>query len=177
MNRLLFAAALAATTGAALAGDNQGTTSIGQPDYYGLLDMINYQLPQLIYRNPLAIEQVPTYRQPVYLRVPPGHAKNWRKHCGEYHACGEQVLFVQDDWYNREYVPRYQEQHSDRRNHYGNKHSNGHHGNQNHYRDDRNGNDHNWWSQNEYRDNQNGYYYRGSQNDYHGDNYNDARDH
>jgi len=24
---------------------------------------------------------------PVYLHVPPGHAKNWRKHCREYNAC------------------------------------------------------------------------------------------
>jgi hypothetical protein len=51
----------------------------------------------------------------IYLRVPPGHAKHWGKHCREYNACGERVLFVQDNWYNREYVPRYQEQYRDRR--------------------------------------------------------------
>jgi len=50
-------------------------------------------------------------REPIYLRVPPGHAKKWSKHCHEYNACGEAGLFVQDKWYNREYVPRYQEQH------------------------------------------------------------------
>ena len=53
-------------------------------------------------------------RPPIYLRVPPGHAKHWSKHCREYNACGERVFFVQDNWYNREYVPRYQEQHRDR---------------------------------------------------------------
>jgi hypothetical protein len=53
-------------------------------------------------------------RQPIYLHVPPGHAKNWRKHCREYNACGERVYFVQNDWYEREYVPRYQKQHRDR---------------------------------------------------------------
>lgn len=53
-------------------------------------------------------------RPPIYLRVPPGHAKHWRKHCGEYNACGERTCFVRDDWYNREYVPRYRERHSDR---------------------------------------------------------------
>src|SRR2546425_10235251 len=25
--------------------------------------------------------------QPIYLHVPPGHAKHWRKHCHEYNAC------------------------------------------------------------------------------------------
>jgi len=53
-------------------------------------------------------------RPPIYLHVPPGHAKNWRNHCHEYNACGERVFFVQNDWYNREYIPRYQEQHRDR---------------------------------------------------------------
>jgi len=47
--------------------------------------------------------------------VPPGHARNWRKHCREYNACGERVYFVQNNWYDREYVPRYQKQHRDRR--------------------------------------------------------------
>jgi hypothetical protein len=176
MNRLLFAAALAAAT-PALAHDSQDTTSIGQPDYYGLLDMVNYLAPQTIYRNPLAVDQVQNNRSPVYLHVPPGHAKNWRKHCSAYHACGEQVLFVQDDWYNREYVPRYQERHSDRQDYYGNKHGNKNYGHQKHYRDDVNGNDHYWWSQNKYHDNQNGNYYRGSQNNYRGDNHDDSRGH
>ena len=54
-------------------------------------------------------------RPPIYLRVPPGHAKNWRKHCHKYNACGERVYFVQDNWYSREYVPHYQKQHRDRR--------------------------------------------------------------
>ncbi|MES2182625.1 MAG: hypothetical protein V4493_11065 [Pseudomonadota bacterium] len=54
-------------------------------------------------------------RPPIYLRVPPGHAKHWDKHCREYNACNERVYFVQDDWYNREYAPRYQEQHREYR--------------------------------------------------------------
>ena len=52
-------------------------------------------------------------RPPIYLHVPPGHAKHWRRHCGEYNACGERVFFVQDGWYNREYVPRYQGEYQD----------------------------------------------------------------
>lgn len=61
------------------------------------------------------LRAIPMNRPPIYLRVPPGHAKHWSKHCHEYNACGERVFFVQDSWYNREYVPRYQEQHRDRR--------------------------------------------------------------
>jgi hypothetical protein len=37
----------------------------------------------------------------VYLWVPPGHRKNWRKHCGQYQACGVPVYFVRDDWYGK----------------------------------------------------------------------------
>jgi hypothetical protein len=69
-------------------------------------------------------------RPPVYLRVPPGHAKHWDKHCYEYRACGERVLFVRDDWYEREYVPRYQEKHRDRGNDKQNKGRDDDHGKQ-----------------------------------------------
>lgn len=118
MKRFLIAAAVAAATVTtpALAADVGVSISIGQPGFYGRLDIGDYPQPQVIYRQPRVIERgVPADRPPVYLRVPPGHAKNWKKHCREYNACGERVFFVQDKWYNREYVPRYQEQHRDRR--------------------------------------------------------------
>ena len=35
--------------------------------------------------------------------VPPGHAKNWAKHCGRYNACGQPVYFVQERWVHDEY--------------------------------------------------------------------------
>lgn len=117
MKRFLIAAAVAATTltTPALAADVGVSVSIGQPGFYGRLDIGNYPPPQLIYRQPMVIQRVPVGRPPIYLRVPPGHAKNWKKNCRKYNACGERVYFVQDSWYNREYVPRYQEQHRDRR--------------------------------------------------------------
>ena len=87
--------------------------SIGEPGFYGQLDIGNFPQPQVIYRQPIIIEPVLMDRPPIYLRVPPGHAKHWRKHCGEYNACGERVFFVQDGWYNREYVPRYQGEYQD----------------------------------------------------------------
>lgn len=117
MKRFMIATAVAATfiTTPALAADVGISVSIGQPGFYGRLDIGDYPPPQLIYAQPMIIERGPMNRPPVYLRVPPGHAKNWSKHCREYNACGERVYFVQDNWYNREYVPRYQEQHRDRR--------------------------------------------------------------
>ena len=109
MKRLLFAAALAAVGAAALAADVGVSVNIGQPGFYGRLDIGDYPQPQVIYRQPIAIEYGPMDREPIYLRVPPGHAKHWSKHCREYRACGERVLFVRDDWYSREYMPRYRE--------------------------------------------------------------------
>lgn len=118
MKRFLIAAAIAATTVTtpALAADVGVSVSIGQPGFYGQIDIGDYYPPpQVIYRQPVVIERVPMSRPPIYLRVPPGHAKHWSKNCHKYNACGERVYFVKDDWYNREYVPRYQEQHRDRR--------------------------------------------------------------
>lgn len=140
MKRLLIAAAIAVTTinTPALAADVGVSVSIGQPGFYGQLDIGNFPQPQVIYRQPIIVERgVPANRPPVYLRVPPGHAKHWSKHCREYNACGERVYFVQDKWYSHEYVPRYQEQHRDRqgggrderRNDQGGKNKNDHKGN------------------------------------------------
>jgi len=55
---------------------------------------------------PQAVIVVPPPRavvrqEPVYLWVPPGHRKNWGKHCHRYNACGVPVYFVRDDWYER----------------------------------------------------------------------------
>ncbi|MFZ2855245.1 MAG: hypothetical protein WAZ34_14205 [Rhodocyclaceae bacterium] len=113
MKRLLIAAAFAVAAVPAFAADV--SISIGQPGFYGRIDIGDYPQPQVIYRRPMMIERVEIDRPPIYLRVPPGHAKNWRKHCHRYNACGERVYFVQNNWYNQEYVPRYQERHRDRR--------------------------------------------------------------
>ena len=117
MKRFLIAAAVAVVTvtAPALATDVDISINIGQPGFYGPIDIGGYPPPQVIYRQPRVIEWVPMDRPPIYLRVPPGHAKHWSKNCRKYNACGERVYFVQDRWYNREYVPRYQEQHRDRR--------------------------------------------------------------
>jgi hypothetical protein len=37
--------------------------------------------------------------------VPPGHRRDWARHCAEYNACGVPVYFVRHDWYEREVGP------------------------------------------------------------------------
>ena len=113
MRRLLLALTIACApmVTPALAADVGVSINVGQPGFYGQIDIGNYPRPQLIYRQPVIIEPVRTIRAPIYLHVPPGHAKNWSKHCRKYNACGERVYFVQDSWYNQQYVPRYQKKH------------------------------------------------------------------
>ena len=118
MKRFLIAAAVvsASLITPAFAADVGVSVSIGQPGFYGRIDIGDYPYPQpqVIYRHPRIVERTYIEREPIYLRVPPGHAKSWSKHCRRYNACGERVYFVRDNWYNHEYVPHYQEQHRDR---------------------------------------------------------------
>lgn len=103
-----LAAALLISAGPTFAADVGVSVSIGQPGFYGQIDIgSQYPRPSLIYSQPVVIQQVQTVRQPLYLHVPPGHAKHWRKHCGQYGACGTPVYFVQDRWYNTVYAPEY----------------------------------------------------------------------
>jgi len=113
MKRLILAAIVVAASmsAPAFAADVGVSVSVGQPGFYGRLDIGGYPPPQVIYTQPRVIERVYVEREPVYMRVPPGHAKNWRKYCHRYNACGERVYFVQDNWYSHEYAPRYREQH------------------------------------------------------------------
>lgn len=115
MKRLMLTAAVftAVFNTSAVAADVGVSVSIGQPGFYGRIDIGDYPYPQprVIYRQPRVIERVYVEREPIYMRVPPGHAKNWRKHCHRYNACGERVYFVQDGWYNDEYSPYYREHH------------------------------------------------------------------
>jgi hypothetical protein len=113
MKRILTTVLFAALAAPVLATDVGMSVSVGQPGFYGRLDINNYPQPQLVYQQPVIIQPVPVgvVRQPVYLHVPPGHAKNWGKHCGKYNACGQPVYFVQENWYNTVYVPQYRESH------------------------------------------------------------------
>lgn len=92
------------------AADVGVSVTVGQPGFYGQID-IGTVRPQVIYAEPVLIQRPQVVGAPVYLRVPPGHEKHWDKHCKKYSACGRPVYFVRDEWYEREYVPYYQEKH------------------------------------------------------------------
>ena len=57
----------------------------------------------------MIIERRQVVEEPYYVRVPPGHRKNWKRYCGQYGACGRPVYFVDNRWYNDVYVPQYRE--------------------------------------------------------------------
>lgn len=117
MKRLLCAAALVFAALPAFAADVDFNLTIGQPGFYGRIDIGDYPQPRILYRRPMMVERVAYNRPPIYLRVPPGEARNWSRHCRKYDACGERVYFVNNDWYQREYVPRYQQRYGNRRDH------------------------------------------------------------
>ena len=76
----------------------------------------------------MIVERVTVSRSPIYLRVPPGHAKHWDQHCREYDACARPVYFVEDDWYQRVYVSQYRERHGRHDQHRDNDHRDNDHG-------------------------------------------------
>lgn len=112
MQRFLIAAVLAVTTITGLTTSTivhaDVSASMGQPGFFGQLNIDGYPPPQVRYRQPIAIGRVAINRQPIYLHVPTSHSKQWKKYCRNYNACDERVLFVRSNWYNREYVTRYQ---------------------------------------------------------------------
>jgi len=83
--------------------------SIGEPGFYGRLDIGHFPQPRLIYAEPMVARRVTTWYPPIYLRVPPAHHKHWYQHCAAYNACGRPVYFVDDVWYRDVYAPRYRE--------------------------------------------------------------------
>jgi hypothetical protein len=112
MRKHLIAMACATITSAALGADIGISINIGQPGFYGQINIGGIpQPPPLIYTQPVVAVPPPAavyVEEPMYLHVPSGYERHWSRHCGEYNACGRRVYFVRDDWYQREYVPHYQ---------------------------------------------------------------------
>lgn len=84
---------------------------ISQPGVAGRIDIGRFPTPQVVLPQPVIIRPVPPLPraavplpppEPVYLWVPPGHQRNWARHCERYRACGVPVYFVRDDWYHRD---------------------------------------------------------------------------
>ncbi|MES2950757.1 MAG: hypothetical protein V4858_19660 [Pseudomonadota bacterium] len=130
MKTLVVLALTACAMAPTFAQTNVGVSiGINQPGVYGRIDIGAFPQPRIVYPQPVVIVQTPiaVHQQPVYLYVPPGHQKNWSKHCGRYNACGQPVYFVKEDWVRE----RYEERHD-----HGNNHGHGKgHGKGNKHRD------------------------------------------
>ncbi|WP_296000700.1 hypothetical protein [Rugamonas sp.] len=128
----LGAAALALSA-SAMAADI--SVNIGEPGFYGRLDIGGYPRPEVINSTPVVIENARhAPAAPVYLRVPVEYQRHWADHCRQYGACGERVYFVQDRWYANQYAPHYRslhmqhdERHDDRRDDHRDDHHDDHH--------------------------------------------------
>jgi hypothetical protein len=100
---------------------NVGVSISGQiqPGVYGRVDIGNTP-PPLVYQQPVIIVPQPQRVQvaPLYLHVPPGHAKNWGKHCHKYNACNQPVYFVRSQEYGPgDYHDRYHDKHHEKHGH------------------------------------------------------------
>lgn len=109
MKRLLFALSVAAVVSPALAADVGVSIGVGDPGFYGRIDIGDAPRPRVIYPRPITVPV-----DPVYLHVPREHSRDWRNHCSEYDACGKPSYFVDDFWYNDVYVPHHREHHHER---------------------------------------------------------------
>jgi len=129
MRKIYMVLALAAAAAPALAADVGVSVSVNQPGLYGRIDIGQAPVPPvLVYRQPMIITPGPVVverPQPIYLHVPPGHARNWRRYCGRYNACGQPVYFVREDWYQRHYHHHDDHDHDHDRDHRGDDHRHG----------------------------------------------------
>ncbi len=103
---MLVALALGAGAPLAMAGVDIDVAIKGEvaPGVYGRVDLGGRPPPRLVYAKPMVIERAPgPVVEPIYLHVPPAHARHWRKYCHEYRACNRPVYFIR----SAEYEPGY----------------------------------------------------------------------
>jgi hypothetical protein len=80
------------------------------PGVYGQVTLGGRPPPPVVYAQPVIVQPAPVVVgappvEPIYLHVPPGHAKHWKEHCHEYHACNRPVYFVKSAEYEPGYRP------------------------------------------------------------------------
>jgi len=129
--KTILALLLAAAAGSAAA---QTSVSIGinQPGVYGRVTIGDVPAPALWHPEPVIVTppRVVVQQQPVYLYVPEKHQHNWRRYCSQYHACGQPVYFVREEWVR----DRWEHEHHDHGKHkgwdkdHGHGHGEGHRG-------------------------------------------------
>jgi hypothetical protein len=106
--KLSLALALAGAAWAAQAQPSVNVTVGGiiKPGVYGRVEVGTQPPPPIIYPQPVIITQpvivtqpgVIVQQRPIYMHVPPGHAKHWDKHCYKYNACNQPVYFVRNEY-------------------------------------------------------------------------------
>ncbi len=126
MNKLSTPLQIAAAALVALAGSAAhaqvsvgASVNINVPGVYGRVDIgapaagVAYVQPAVIYPQPVVIAPSPVavQQRPIYLYVPEAYTHDWRHHCGAYHACGQPVYFVREQWVHDRYVQHYPHDH------------------------------------------------------------------
>lgn len=106
MKKSLILIALACAPMLAAADPEIGVSiTIGQPSYYGPIEIVDIAPPPLLYVNPVRIRY--GVCAPLYFRVPLFQSQNWALYCDRYNACACPVYFVNESWYLTTYVPWY----------------------------------------------------------------------
>ena len=147
MKRLLCSFALSLAFAAPAFSQIGISVNLGEPSFYGRIELGDAPAPRFINQEPIIIERGGEPQPPLYVHVPPGYERHWRRHCREYDACNRPVFFVTDDWYRNSYVRYYHERHGGDRDH-----PEGFHG-----RDDHNSDDHEADHRDEHRDDRDGH--------------------
>ncbi len=96
MKRILLALAITLFAVSAAQADVGLSISIGQPGFYGRVDLGPYPQPAVVYVPPPVVLR-PAYvvvTRPVYVHVPPGHVKH-----GYRRYDGRPAYVVHDRWY------------------------------------------------------------------------------
>ena len=70
--------------------------SVGEPGFFGTIDLGGGPPPQVINAQPVIIGPPVVNAPPVYLRVPVAQQHDWRRYCGQYNACGRPAYFVHE---------------------------------------------------------------------------------
>ncbi len=79
------------------------SVSIGDPNFYGRIDLGGGPPPAVINAQPVYGSAQLESSEPVYLRVPGYEQADWGRNCYRYSACGRPVYFVHEDWYRDHY--------------------------------------------------------------------------
>ena len=112
-NRNLLAAL--ALSAAAVPAFAAVSVSVGEPGFFGSIDIGGGPPPQLVNSAPIVAGPRVSGAAPVYLRVPPEQQRDWAHNCSRYNACGKPAYFVHEDWYRSHYAGHAQARHEVRR--------------------------------------------------------------